>query len=61
MIYSCRWLLSIVGPPVEHAWFEVADGRIRPVVHATFPLADATQAHRTMEQSAHIGKILLLP
>ena len=34
-------------------------GRVRPLVHGVFPLADAAAAHRLMESSAHIGKILL--
>jgi NADPH:quinone reductase-like Zn-dependent oxidoreductase len=29
------------------------------VIHATFPLAEAAAAHRLMESSAHIGKIML--
>ena len=33
--------------------------RVRPVVHRTFPLAEAAAAHRLMETSDHIGKILL--
>ena len=40
-------------------WPMVADGRVRPVVHRTFPLAEAAAAHRVMETSEHIGKILL--
>ena len=40
-------------------WPMVADGRVRPVVHRTFPLAEAAAAHRVMESSEHIGKILL--
>lgn len=32
---------------------------IRPVVHATFPLAEAEAAHRLMENNTHIGKIVL--
>ena len=39
----------------------VAAGKLKPIVHATFPLAEAAAAHRMMEASAHIGKILLLP
>jgi NADPH:quinone reductase len=40
-------------------WPLVAAGRIRPVVNATFALAQAAQAHALMESSAHIGKIVL--
>ena len=40
-------------------WPLIADGRVRPVVHRTFPLAEAAAAHRLMETSEHIGKILL--
>ncbi|MEZ5293592.1 MAG: NAD(P)H-quinone oxidoreductase [Vicinamibacterales bacterium] len=32
---------------------------VAPVVHATFPMANASEAHRLMESSAHIGKIVL--
>jgi NADPH:quinone reductase-like Zn-dependent oxidoreductase len=37
----------------------LASGRVRPVIHATFPLAEAAAAQRLMESSAHIGKIVL--
>jgi NADPH:quinone reductase len=33
--------------------------RMRPIIHATFPLAEASEAHRMMESSQHIGKIVL--
>lgn len=36
-------------------------GRIRPLISATFPLEEASQAHRLMEEGQHIGKIILLP
>ena len=39
----------------------LAQGKVRPLVHATFPLAEAAKAHALMESSAHIGKIVLLP
>ena len=35
------------------------DGRLRPVVHAVLPLADAARAHEMMEASRHFGKIVL--
>ena len=37
----------------------VADGRIDPLIHDVLPLADAAEAHRAMEASAHFGKIVL--
>jgi putative PIG3 family NAD(P)H quinone oxidoreductase len=43
----------------EHVWPKLADGSIRPLIHATFPLADAAAAHVLMESSQHIGKIVL--
>ena len=42
-----------------HVWPLFETGRVRPVIHTTFPLADAAGAHRLMETSAHIGKIVL--
>ena len=43
----------------ENVWPLLAAGRVRPVIHATFPLAEACEAHRLMETSNHIGKIVL--
>ncbi|WP_030292749.1 NAD(P)H-quinone oxidoreductase [Streptomyces katrae] len=50
---------AIVAAVREHVWPLVAAGRVRPVVHATYAMADATEAHRTMESSTHVGKLLL--
>ena len=44
----------------EKVWPLIADGKIRPVVHQTFALAEAAEAHRVMEASTHIGKIVLV-
>ncbi|SET33929.1 NAD(P)H-quinone oxidoreductase [Hymenobacter actinosclerus] len=44
----------------RHVWPVVAAGGLRPVIERTFPLAEATEAHRLMESSSHIGKIVLL-
>jgi NADPH2:quinone reductase len=43
----------------KNLWPLLAAGRVRPVIHATFPLAEASEAHRLMETSNHIGKIVL--
>jgi putative PIG3 family NAD(P)H quinone oxidoreductase len=50
---------AIVAAVREHVWPLVEDGRVRPIVHATYPLAEASAAHREMEASSHIGKLLL--
>lgn len=43
----------------ERIWPLVAAGKIRPVIYRTFALEDAADAHRLMESSEHIGKIVL--
>jgi NADPH2:quinone reductase len=40
-------------------WPLLASGAVRPVIHSTFPAAQAAQAHALMETNAHIGKIVL--
>jgi NADPH2:quinone reductase len=40
-------------------WPLLASGRVKPVLHATFPLDEAAEAHRLMESSRHVGKIVL--
>ena len=42
-------------------WPRFASNELRPIVHATYPLADAAEAHRVMESSVHTGKLLLIP
>ena len=43
----------------EHAWPLLENGAIKPIVHATFPLAEASKAHAMMEGGENIGKIIL--
>jgi NADPH:quinone reductase len=43
----------------EHVWPLIESGAVKPIIHATFPLRAAADAHRMMESSAHIGKLLL--
>ena len=51
---------TIVAGVREHVWPLLDDGSVRPVVDSTFPLARVADAHRLMESSTHIGKILLV-
>lgn len=50
---------AIANSLKHEVWPLLDKGMVRPLIHATFPLADATKAHRVMEQSQHIGKIVL--
>lgn len=43
----------------QKVWPLIESGKIKPVIHATFPLAEASKAHALMESSTHIGKIVL--
>ena len=50
---------AIVASVREHVWPLVEANRVRPVVHSRHPLADAAEAHRELESSSHVGKVLL--
>jgi putative PIG3 family NAD(P)H quinone oxidoreductase len=50
---------AIVAAVREHVWPLIESGAVRPVIHSRHPLEHAAQAHREMEASGHIGKILL--
>lgn len=52
---------TIVAAVREHVWPLIEDGAVRPIIQGTHPLDRAADAHREMEESAHIGKILLTP
>jgi NADPH:quinone reductase len=41
-------------------WPVLSAGKCRPIIHATFPLKKAADAHRMMESSVHTGKIILV-
>jgi len=45
----------------KEVWPLMDSGTIRPIIHQTFPLEKAADAHQLMESSNHIGKILLKP
>lgn len=50
---------AICAAVAEHVWPLVADGSIKTVVGAEFPLAEVARAHALMESGEHTGKILL--
>jgi NADPH:quinone reductase len=43
----------------KNVWPLVEAGKIKPVIHSTFPAADAAKAHALMESNQHVGKIVL--
>jgi NADPH:quinone reductase len=43
----------------EQVWPLLESGTVRPIIHATFPLHDAAAAHRVMDASTHVGKLVL--
>lgn len=45
---------------LEHVWPLIEQGTVRPVIYAMLPLAHAAEAHRIMEESHHIGKLILV-
>lgn len=50
---------AIAASLYEHAWPLIEAGKVKPVIHSVFPLAEAAKAHALMESSEHIGKIVL--
>ncbi|MFF7561290.1 NAD(P)H-quinone oxidoreductase [Streptomyces pseudovenezuelae] len=51
---------AIVAAVREHVWPLLDAGHIRPVVDRELPMSDAAAAHRVVEDSGHIGKVLLV-
>lgn len=58
-IQSADRKAEIAAAVREHVWPLVAEGAIKPVICARLPLARASDAHRMMEDSRHVGKIVL--
>lgn len=44
----------------QQVWPLLEAGRVKPVIHATFPLERAADAHRIIDASAHVGKVVLV-
>jgi NADPH2:quinone reductase len=56
---SVAFKAAIAANLLEHVWPLFEQGKIRPVIYKTFPLAQAAEAHALMESSTHVGKIML--
>ncbi len=50
---------AIAARLYETVWPMIAAGRLKPLIHATYPLVQAGEAHRALEAGDHIGKIVL--
>lgn len=50
---------EIAGNLLTNVWPLLSEGKVKPVIFRTFPLAEAAKAHALMESSEHIGKIVL--
>ncbi len=51
---------AIARELLDQVWPLLENGTVAPVIHQTFPLAEAAAAHRMMEAGTHIGKLVLL-
>ena len=51
---------AIAREVLKHVWPLFESGAARVIVHETFPLQSAAEAHRVMEASTHIGKLVLI-
>lgn len=51
---------DIIAAVREHVWPLIENGLVRPVIHTKLPLPQAADAHRLVESSEHLGKVLLI-
>ncbi|MEU5018068.1 NAD(P)H-quinone oxidoreductase [Streptomyces angustmyceticus] len=50
---------AIVAAVREHVWPLIGNGQVRPIVDRTLPMSEAAEAHRVVDDSAHVGKVVL--
>lgn len=51
---------AVIAEELEaRVWPLLASGRVKPIIDATFPLAQAADAHRHLEAGEHVGKVIL--
>jgi len=56
---SVEFKAAIAAQLYQHVWPLLATGRIKPVIFREFAAAEAAAAHRLMESSEHVGKLVL--
>lgn len=56
---SVQFKTLLADEIARDVWPLAGEGRLKPVIHAAFPLARAAEAHRLMESGGHVGKIVL--
>lgn len=65
LLFRNQW--SLIGsvratePEIRHVVELVGQGRLKPVIHHTFPLEEAAEAHRVLEEREQFGKVILAP
>lgn len=50
----------VVAEVRDNVWPMIADGRVRPITHERFSMADAAEAHRRLDSGGVVGKLLLV-
>lgn len=50
---------TITAAVREHVWPLFADGRVRPIVDRRIPMSQASEGHRVLDESTHVGKVVL--
>jgi NADPH:quinone reductase-like Zn-dependent oxidoreductase len=50
---------AIVSAVLAGVWPVIAAGEVKPVIDRVLPLSEVADAHRLLEESSHIGKVLL--
>lgn len=56
---SAEFKALLADEIARNVWPFAAEGRLRPVVHSTFPLECCVVAHKLLESGEHVGKVVL--
>ncbi len=50
---------AVANDLLQKVWPLFAEGKVKPLTHAMFPMEEVGKAHQMMEEAKHVGKILL--